>query len=199
MADKRYGSLNFSGDKYMKLLFLIGNIAVGKMTVGQELMKITDLRLFHNHMTIEPVIEIFGKHDDRVITKLREVILEEFLKSDCYGLIFTMSWAFDQKVHWDFVRHISDIYMQKYADVYYVELISPQEIRLQRNVTENRLKNKASKRDIELSNKLLIDLDNKYRFVSNEDEITFENYIKIDNSHILPDVVARMIKEKFSL
>ena len=183
----------------MKLLFLIGNIAVGKMTVGQELMKITDLRLFHNHMTIEPVIEIFGKHDDRVITKLREVILEEFLKSDCYGLIFTMSWAFDQKVHWDFVRHISDIYMQKYADVYYVELISPQEIRLQRSVTENRLKNKASKRDIELSNKLLIDLDNKYRFVSNEDEITFENYIKIDNSHILPDVVARMIKEKFSL
>lgn len=44
----------------MKLLFLIGNSAVGKMTVEQELMKITDLRLFHNHMTIEPVIEIFG-------------------------------------------------------------------------------------------------------------------------------------------
>ena len=33
----------------MKLLFLFGNAAVGKMTVGQELMKITDLRLFHNH------------------------------------------------------------------------------------------------------------------------------------------------------
>ena len=36
----------------MKLLFLIGNSAVGKMTVGQELMKITNMRLFHNHMTI---------------------------------------------------------------------------------------------------------------------------------------------------
>ena len=32
----------------MKLLFLIGDAAVGKMTVGQELMKITDLKLFHN-------------------------------------------------------------------------------------------------------------------------------------------------------
>ena len=32
----------------MKLLFLIGNAAVGKMTVGQELMKITGLRLFHH-------------------------------------------------------------------------------------------------------------------------------------------------------
>ena len=38
----------------MKLLFLIGNASVSKMTVGQKLMKITDLRLFHNHMTIEP-------------------------------------------------------------------------------------------------------------------------------------------------
>ena len=45
----------------MKLLILIGNASVGKMTVGQELAKITDMRLFHNHMTIEPVIEIFGK------------------------------------------------------------------------------------------------------------------------------------------
>ena len=47
----------------MKLIFLIGDAAVGKMTVGQELMKITDLRLFHNHMTIELVIEIFGRYD----------------------------------------------------------------------------------------------------------------------------------------
>ena len=41
-------------------IFLEQNPSVGKMTVGQELTKITDLRLFHNHMTIEPVIEIFG-------------------------------------------------------------------------------------------------------------------------------------------
>ena len=44
----------------MKLLILIGDAAVGKMTVGQELMKQTGLRLFHNHMMIEPVLEIFG-------------------------------------------------------------------------------------------------------------------------------------------
>ena len=40
----------------MKLVFILGNTSVGKMTVGQELMKITELRLFHNHMTIEPVL-----------------------------------------------------------------------------------------------------------------------------------------------
>ena len=36
----------------MKLVFIIGDAAVGKMTVGQELMNITELRLFHNHMAI---------------------------------------------------------------------------------------------------------------------------------------------------
>ena len=41
----------------MKLVIIIGSGAVGKMTVGQELMKITDLRLFHNHMAIKPVVE----------------------------------------------------------------------------------------------------------------------------------------------
>ena len=45
----------------MKLVFLFGDAAVGKMTVGQQLTKITDLKLFHNHMSIEPVLEIFGE------------------------------------------------------------------------------------------------------------------------------------------
>ncbi|MGM9973887.1 MAG: shikimate kinase, partial [Clostridiaceae bacterium] len=73
----------------MKLIFLIGDTAVGKMTVGQELMKITDLRLFHNHMTIEPVIEIFGYYHWEAISKMREIVFEEFAASDNYGLIFT--------------------------------------------------------------------------------------------------------------
>jgi hypothetical protein len=52
-------------------------------------MKITDLRLFHNHMIIEPVIQIFDKFDGKIIGKLRKTIFEEFAKSDLYGLVFT--------------------------------------------------------------------------------------------------------------
>ena len=89
------------GGIILKLVLLIGDAAVGKMTVGQELMKITDLRLFHNHMTIEPVIEIFGHYHGKVTAKLREVIFEEFAETDHYGLIFTYMWAFDQKSDWD--------------------------------------------------------------------------------------------------
>ena len=57
----------------MKLVIIIGDAAVGKMTVGQELMKLTGLRLFHNHMAIELVIDVFGYYDPSIIVKLREV------------------------------------------------------------------------------------------------------------------------------
>ena len=39
----------------MKFILIFGPQAVGKMTVGQELAKITNLKLFHNHMTIDLV------------------------------------------------------------------------------------------------------------------------------------------------
>lgn len=93
----------------MKLLFMIGNAAVGKMTVGQELMKITGLRLFHNHMTIEPVIEIFGQYNGTAINKLRQVIFEEYAKTDNYGMIFTYMWAFDRQEDWDYVEQVKRI------------------------------------------------------------------------------------------
>ena len=183
----------------LKLVFLIGDAAVGKMTVGQKLMKITDLRLFHNHMTIEPAIEIFGYFHNNSIYRMREVVFEEYAASNNYGLIFTYMWAFDQKSDWDYVEHVTNIFRKNGSDVYYVELVAPQEIRLQRNITENRLKNKASKQDVENSYQRLINDDKKYRCVSNEGEIPFDNYIKIDNSTLSAELVANMIKEQFNL
>lgn len=183
----------------MKLLFLIGDAAVGKMTVGQELMKVTQLRLFHNHMTIEPVIEIFGYFNSRVITKLREIIFEEYVASDNYGLIFTYMWAFDQQSDWDYAKHVSDLFEAHGAEIYYAELVAPQEVRLARNITENRLKHKASKRNIEVSNQRLKMDDEKYRCVSFDGEVSYENYIKIDNTNLPPDIVAKIIKERFTL
>ena len=183
----------------MKLVFLIGSGAVGKMTVGQELMKLTGLRLFHNHMTIEPVIEIFGYYRGKTISKIREVIFEEFAASDNYGLIFTYMWAFDQKSDWDYVQHVSEIFREKGSDIYFVELVASQEVRLMRNATENRLKHKASKRDIVRSNERLLEDDRKYRCESYKDEIPFENYLRIDNSDLTPEDTAAIIRNHFKL
>lgn len=181
----------------MKVLFLFGNAAVGKMTVGQELMKITNLRLCHNHMTIEPVIEIFGKYDSRIVARLREVIFEEYAKSENYGIIFTFMWAFDMQEDWDYLEHVRSIFEPYGAEFYYAELVADKDERLRRNATENRLANKASKRDIEASNRRLLNDDEKHRFESLEGEIPYENYIKINNTNLSADEAAKIIKTTF--
>ena len=183
----------------MKLVLIVGDGAVGKMTVGQELMKITDLRLFHNHMTIEPVLEIFDDFNVDVILKLRYLIFEEFAKTENYGMIYTCMWAYDSQEDWEIINKILKIFKDVGSELYCVELTAPLDVRIKRNVTENRLKNKASKRDIEASNERLIQHTKNHRFVSVDGEVPIKNFIRIDNSNIEADVVAKMIKEKFDL
>ena len=185
----------------MKLLFMIGNAAVGKMTVGQALMKRTGLRLFHNHMTIEPVIETFGYYDGNIVRRLREIYFEEFAASDNEGMIFTYMWDFDAQSDWDYVTHVRDIFVSRKPDtqVCYVELISTQAKRLERNGTENRLQNKKSKRDVEDSNRRLIADDKRYRCESREGEVQLANYLRIDNTDLSPDEAADIIVKHFGL
>ena len=179
----------------MKLVLIIGSGAVGKMTVGQELMKITDLRLFHNHMMIEPTIEVFGHFHGRVIQQLREIIFNEFVKTDNEGMIFTVMWAFDMPSDLEYVMSVAE----KFDEVYCVELIADQSVRLERNKSENRLHHKASKRDLLASEKRVLNEDANHRLVSEPGEIPFENYLRIDNTNLAPNLVAKMIKEKFNL
>lgn len=183
----------------MNLVLIIGSGAVGKMTVGQQLMKITDYRLFHNHMMIEPVIDIFGRFDGAVINKLRDDIFDAYIKTEYPGMIFTYMWAFDMQNDWDYVKYLSDKFEASGGTVYYVELVADRAVRLERNKTENRLANKASKRNLAISQDRMIREETKYRLVSRDGEIPFANYIRIDNTNLEPDVVARMIKDKFEL
>lgn len=181
----------------MKLVIIIGNGAVGKMTVGQELSKITGLRLFHNHMSIEPIIDIFGEYNGDIVRKFRELVFAEFSKTDKYGLIFTYIWAFDVQSDWDYMEHLREIF--KGADIYYAELVAPQKVRLQRNTTENRLKHKPSKRNLEWSNEMIIESDLENRLESYDGEVTYENYIKIDNTNLSAAETAKMIRDRFGL
>jgi hypothetical protein len=182
----------------MKLLFIIGNSASGKMTVGQELCKITPFRLFHNHMAIEPVLEVFGSFHGPAIHRIREVFFEEFAKTDNFGLIFTFMWAFDMQSDWDYLEHVKRIFSLPEEDIYYVELLVPQALRLERNHSENRLKNKASKRDLQASDARLLRDDQNHRCESLPGEIPFPNYLRLDNSNITAAEAAKKIKEFFN-
>ena len=114
-------------------------------------------------------------------------------------MIFTLMMDFDMPSEWEYLEHIKEIFEPYGTEFYYVELIAPQEIRLQRNTTENRLKHKPSKRDIETSRQRLLNDDANHRCVSREGEIPFENYLRIENSDKEPETVARLIKDAFGL
>ena len=128
-----------------------------------------------------------------------EIIFTNFAASNNYGMIFTLMMAFDQQSDWVYLEHIKNIFIPYDTEFYYVELIASQDIRLESNTTENRLKCKPSKRNIFDSNQRLIDDDKKYRCVSYECEISFENYLRIDNSDKSPDEAALLIKETFKV
>lgn len=185
----------------MKFIILFGPQAVGKMTVGQELEKATGLKLFHNHMTIELLQPFFGFTEEmwRLSNMMREEIFEAYAKGDGEGMIFTFMWAFNEKEDWDWVEKVTNIFESKGAEVYFVELESDLEVRVERNKTPNRLKHKPSKRNIEDSEKRLIASMDRLRLNSNDGEIDKENYMKINNTYLTPEEVARRIMEEFQL
>ena len=81
-----------------------------------------------------------------------------------------------------------------------VELCADFDVRLIRNKSENRLLHKESKRDLAWSEAEMRSTTEKFRLNSyDKEELPFENYVKIDNTNLSPEVVARMIKERFDL
>ena len=186
----------------MKFIMIFGPQAVGKMTVGHELEKITDFKLFHNHVTLELLTPIFG-YGNKSVRKLsnlfRKEIFKEAAKSDLGGLIFTYVWALNIKEDWEYVEETCNIFKSNGGTVYFVELEATLEQRIERNKHPHRLEHKPSKRNLDRSEKALRGSLNKYRLNSNAEEIKEENYIKINNTNLTPDKVAQMIIKKFTL
>lgn len=185
-----------------KFVLIIGPQAVGKMTVGQELSKLIGYKLFHNHMTIEMVRLIFD-YDKDVYHKMngliRYEVFKEFSKSNEKGIIFTGCFDFGN----DFEKETQETnkWMSLFEESYVIELEASLEERLKRNKTDNRLEHKASKRDLEWSEKDLINSMTKHKLNSEpgEGEKIFKNYFKINNENLSAKEVAVLIKEKFDL
>lgn len=185
------------------LVIILGPHAVGKMTVGQELTKITPLRLFHNHMSIELTRKIF-KHSEPewqiFNSTIRRKVFELFAEGDFPGLIFTYMCAFEMPEEFDYILDIIDLFKKNGAVCHVVELCADFDVRIERNKSENRLVNKESKRDVEWSEAEMRKTSASHRLNSVDGEkLPFESYLKIDNTNIPPCDVARMIKEHFGL
>lgn len=81
-----------------------------------------------------------------------------------------------------------------------IAYLSKLQRRIVRNKSENRLLHKESKRNLEWSEAEMRKTSEKYRLNSYDGEnLPFENYIKIDNTTLAPDEVAKMIQTHFAI
>ncbi|HEX8266578.1 MAG TPA: AAA family ATPase [Pyrinomonadaceae bacterium] len=184
----------------MKFIVIFGPPAVGKMTVGYELARLTGFKLFYNHMTIELVLNFFDFEEPqfhKLVSEFRKRVFEEVAASDLPGLIFTFVWAIEHESDRVFIERSCDIFREKGADIYFVELEAELSERLNRNESEFRLLQKPSKRDVEKSRQRLLENDEKYKLNSEGDFFHKENYLKINNTSLPADEAARIIVDEF--
>jgi hypothetical protein len=186
----------------MELVILFGPPAVGKMAVGMELERITGLRLFHNHMSIDLALRFFEFGEpafQRLVAEFRTRIFEEVAASTLPGLIFTFVWSLDDPRDRAFIDRTCEIFRARGAGVCFVELAATLDERLRRNETELRLAEKRPKRNLERSRANLLALEGEHRLNTDGDFFYPERWLRIDNTHLPPDAVARQIADALDL
>lgn len=186
----------------MSLVIIIGPQAVGKMTVGQELAKLTGFKLFHNHMSIDLVGQFFSYSSDvgrELVGRIRWDIFNAVAASDLEGLIFTYVWAFDLPSDRAYIGKVRQLFEGAGRQVYLVELEAEFETRIVRNASPHRLRHKPSKRDVDRFEAELRRTAETHRLNSDEGEVDAENYLRIDNTDIAPQDAAQRIKAHFGL
>ena len=179
-----------------KLILITGAQAVGKMTVGEALKEKIGCSMTINHDSLDLAAKIYGwgtPAHKQLSESIRRATFESSIDNDV-DLIFTYVWAFSEKADWDYVEGLNQLYS---GELYIVELVTDLNTRLERNNTEHRKEVKPTKRDVEKSNHDLISSNEKYRLISNEGEVNYPHYVKIDNTNLIPEEVADRIIEAF--
>jgi shikimate kinase len=187
----------------MHLVMLFGPPAVGKMTVGREIARRTGYKLFHNHMSIDPILDVFewGTPAFTRLTKLiRRQVIAEAVAADLRGLIFTFVWNLDDPADHAYVAHLVEPAETAGARIDFVELRADQPTRLGREGTPSRLEHKRYKRDIEWARALLVETDAAHRVTSRPGErIGPWPHVVIDNDGDDPAVPADAVIEALGL
>lgn len=193
----------------MALIVLIGSQAVGKMTVGQELEKRIDGKLLFNHQTLDLFANFLGYSkpafmlSDRTRKELFKAFVTNLENNTTKTIIFTVVIDFDSTYDLEFLQDISSIFLEADQEVYFIELVANLRTRLKRNVHEDRLKMKPSKRDTKFSRRELLSAAKNARLESREHELVelfpTVKHLKINNTKLSPEEVCDRIIDSFQL
>jgi len=175
----------------MKLIYIYGPPAAGKLTVAKHLAKITNFRLFHNHLTADYVSSIFPIKDD-ISNKLKWHIackmLESAAKYKVKGVIFTKVYDVEDK---KFIRKLINITKRYNGEILFVKLYCEPK-KLYERVTHNSRKEFdkiSSTKDL----KIILEKEDKFK------TLPFKKTLIINNTYLSPAKCAQKIKKYYSL
>ena len=172
------------------------------MTVGHELAKITNLRLFHNHLIIEALLPIFDFDSEsykKLTQEFRTRIFQEAIRAKLEGIIFTYVIAYNKPSGMIQLNDWIDLFKKNNFDVMIVELQASLEARLKRNETPHRLNHKHSKRDIVFSRNILLKNEHEWDMQPQDGIFGETSYLKLNNESMSAQETAQIICEKFKL
>ncbi|MGT2755741.1 AAA family ATPase [Streptococcus ovuberis] len=176
-------------------VLIIGAPASGKMTVGQELERLTGATLVHNHETIDFVLKFIPDFNEEMMnlnSRLTFTICDSFAQ---YGRkwIGTSVINFNNPNHLDFLRIIQSIFQKYGRDLLFVELEVSLGERLRRNRTENRLKHKSLKWNLAVSEQEILETVNTCQYVSDRVPEGLDYYLTLDTTAISAKETAEKI------
>jgi len=192
----------------MHLVNIIGPPAVGKMTVGRAVCDRTGFRLFHNHMSIEPLLGVFDFDSpsfQRLNSMVRREIISEAVRVGLPGLVFSYAWDFDSPADQAAVEQLIEPVASTGGQVDFVELYAAQDVRVAREGGLDRMDHKRSKRDVEWARAHVISLDARARFNTDATSsstawpLPAYRHLRLDNGHSSPGVTADHIVAELGL
>jgi hypothetical protein len=110
----------------MKLIFIYGLPATGKLTVAQELVAVTGYKLFHNHLVVDTLLTVFPFGSPQFVALREEIWLSVFdqaCRAALPGLIFT--FAPEATVRPTFIANTQSTVAAAGGEVDFIELTCP--------------------------------------------------------------------------
>ena len=181
-------------------VFIIGAPASGKMTIGQELSKLTGATLFFNHQPIDFALEIYQDFTEEMWEFVRGIYFS-FLGTSARNrrsVILTGVIDFSNQYNLMYLKEIQNLLDDYHQEILFVELETGLEERLRRNRTENRLKHKPLKRHIEVSEKEILETAETLQLNSQFKPNELHHYFKINNTNLSAEEAAKQIQNKMN-
>ena len=176
----------------MKLIFIYGAPAVGKLTTAKALAALTGFKLFHNHLTFDLAHALFDFPSppfSELSEKVRLAAFEAAARAKLPGLIFTFVYAAPQDDR--FVAKVIETVEKEQGEIHFVRLHCDAAAHEQRVLAPER---KAFGKITSVEH--LRGAQARWNFNA---AVPLRESFEIDNSAMSAELAARRIAERFSL